>query len=244
MPAPGRRAYTDVERVRIRNELGNRILRLHIEWSLAVVVVVALLLLWVGASWIVTGVVSVIIGLIIFAVLMFLNKDEINRIEAMTDDELDPAKDSPQKESTPRKILGGIVTLIVVVFFLGIGGNVNEYVQEHGGWKHASEVAQAVLSSAHCEPLKVEPESKIYLDANGAPDFGYRATATVKNTRDQGKIWLEMTLSTKEGNWIKRSLVDIEANATRSWWFDFPEPTLASEDGDVRAHVLCIPGGG
>jgi hypothetical protein len=206
------------------------------------VVVLVILLLWVGAPWIVIVIVSIVGGLIAFAGLMSRDKDALSRIHEMSDDQLESEKAIPTKESLPRRALGGFVLLIVVVIFWAVVGGVNEFVKRNGGWERLGEIKDVVLSNAFCEPIAVATTRHIYEDAKGDPDFGYQVKATIKNSRGQGKMWLEVTLSTDEGKWTKRAAVDAAANTTQAWLIDFPEPTIASEAGDINAQILCSPG--
>jgi hypothetical protein len=126
----------------------------------------------------------------------------------------------------------GIIALVVA------GVWINKQVEGAGGWNRA---LVALSTDASCEPVKVETDRHIYKDQNGDPDFGYQITVSLKNPKKAGKVWLQTDLYTQEGTWTKRHTLDMPENTTKAWLIDFPEPTIASEAGEIHAHALCGP---
>ena len=252
---PGRRAYTPEERASIRGLLRRRIIRNQADWSFAAAFVFAVILLWAGVSWRLTLLFSAILGVIVFTGLIFLESQSgaLSEIEDMTDDKLEFEKDTLPEKSIPRRVAGGAIGLaMVLIIFAAIGaigsgaGKLVGFVKKQGGWenvgKTVGEIADAALSKAYCDDLTVAYAGHIYNDPNGDPDYGYQVTVIENNTREAGKLLLEVILHTTEGTWTKGGLVDARSKARQSWLFDFPEPTLKSENGNISANGYCFPG--
>jgi hypothetical protein len=242
-PQPGRRAYTEKERRGIRLQLKSRYIWIEIQSAFGTAILFGLLASWVTGSATVFWAVATVGLFIGFGLARSWNRDQRLSIAGMSDDQLEVAKDEPRKKSTMGRVGGVIVLLVVYLAGSQIYSSAKKFAEERGGWENMWQVLQAVGSGTACEAVKVTHEVHIFIDKNGDPDFGYQVAVTVRNLNDKaGTFWLETTLtSSKEGIWIKRSLVDAAANAIQTWLIDYPEPTLASNNAQVQASILCFP---
>jgi hypothetical protein len=76
---------------------------------------------------------------------------------------------------------------------------------------------------------------------NNESDFGYEGNIIIKNTGKTGLITASATLSTPEGQFIRKQQVQVGGGKSTNLAFQFPEPTVNSTLRRVSIAFLCAP---
>lgn len=139
--------------------------------------------------------------------------------------------ETPDKKTFVAQIIGGIVFFLFIAWFI-FSGNAAEFI---GG---IFSTVKDSGSKANCDLIAVEAVPDVFVK-NQEPDAGYTVKVSLINVGKSDNIHLKAQLSSSEGTFIREQDSFVDAGVSRTFFYQFPEPTVNATN--IESRAWCSP---